>query len=995
MLEWLHRRKESGNVLRTAPGGTGACWGGTCAQRMESAAQEIAQAGGAERVGIWLKDSAIGKLHGELQGRVWEDGLPDTPPEWRRMASEVALPAEVLIRGEVVENSGEEVLRRAIVGPLMELRHYAWVPILGKRGTRGVILLGSRKERGALPVGAAQKRAAELATGAELEELCVQAEVQQADLTLTEVAQWFLLEERPADEILEFLAENCTLAEEEMGLGAEFAVIAQLEEKEAAGGHGDRWKVRAQSGGQKYAGGWNGEARRCWRQAVEEGGVVCRELAHGAKEGGLLRMLVLPLGHGSKVRGVLAAGLAAERCVSAAQLRLALRARFAAETLQHERAEKQQKRRENWQRGLLEHSGEALAVVDGTGRVVEQSCGLRELLASGGQEETGNEFAQRFVEMFRPGEWDRMEEWLKRSRRRDSVPVSELTWELRDGRSVTIRKLEFSSEELLAVQCEATEKEGTAKERERGLGEALEWVEEGILVVGRDGAIQSMNGRLREILGVSEKEGRGLRSAEDLLQAIVKNAANPEAFEAGWRAAEQDGQDLVQEFEWKWPVPQVVQRMTRRVVDEQGKPIGRVEVYRDTTARRLFQERMVQSDKLAALGQRLTGIVHDLSNPLTSILGNAQRLLLRGRAPQADGLVRRIVEDSERAAGILRQLLAISRNGRGEWRTMRVDDLVEKTVELHRSMYAGNLVEFRVEAQGDGAEVHGDFAQLQQALLNLLQNAQQAIEQSGKGGAVGVRTERRGDRVRIEVWDDGPGVPEAIQSRIFDPFFTTKAPGMGTGLGLPIVLSFLKQHGGAVRLATGVRDGACFVMELPTTVPGESREPVRQERRTRRTALVNTVAPRNGSEQVRKQEEGRARVLVLEDEPTVATLIADVLGDEGMKVDIALDSATAVRLVEKREYDLLICDVKMPGMDGAMFYGRLKKQGHPLHQRVLFVTGDVLGPRSQEFLEENHVPHVAKPFRVEELLEAVKAQLGFAGVEMPPEPIAKSGGKRV
>ncbi len=136
----------------------------------------------------------------------------------------------------------------------------------------------------------------------------------------------------------------------------------------------------------------------------------------------------------------------------------------------------------------------------------------------------------------------------------------------------------------------------------------------------------------------------------------------------------------------------------------------------------------------------------------------------------------------------------------------------------------------------------------------------------------------------------------------------------------------------------------------------------------------------SGSENPPLAHEGEAarcaaHVLVVEDEPTVAALIADMLRDEGMQVEILLDSRAALQRAEQISYDLLICDLKMPGMDGQMLFRALSQRQNPLHKRVLFVTGDILAPRSQEFLERNQLPHVAKPFRMEELSRAVHETL--------------------
>jgi two-component system NtrC family sensor kinase len=382
---------------------------------------------------------------------------------------------------------------------------------------------------------------------------------------------------------------------------------------------------------------------------------------------------------------------------------------------------------------------------------------------------------------------------------------------------------------------------------------------------------------------------------------------------------------------------------------------------------------MMQSEKLAAIGQHVTGIVHELSNPLTTILVNAQRLVSQEDDGMRAMLAQNILEESERATAFLRQLLVLSRESLPEWRRVSLNDLVDRTLELQRLAFSGSHLHLIVEKQERLPLIEGDYGQLQQVLMNLLQNAQQAIEYSGTGGTIGVRTRfAGGSRVTLEVWDDGPGIPGVIQARIFDPFFTTKPPGVGTGLGLAIVRGFVRQHGGTLALVSPPHGGARFVVELPVAPAAGTQD-------DEKSAGLAAGEPPPTVENVALESmpAGKmVRILVVEDEPTVASLIADVLRDEGMRVDVLLDGHEAARQAERESYDLAICDLKMPGMDGQSFYLTLVQRQNPLRENVLFVTGDIVAPRAQEFLDRHHLAHVAKPFRMEELSGAVHGMLG-------------------
>jgi CheY-like chemotaxis protein len=191
------------------------------------------------------------------------------------------------------------------------------------------------------------------------------------------------------------------------------------------------------------------------------------------------------------------------------------------------------------------------------------------------------------------------------------------------------------------------------------------------------------------------------------------------------------------------------------------------------------------------------------------------------------------------------------------------------------------------------------------------------------------------------------------------------------------VLSVVREHGGQVSVASPPEGGSVFTVELPVATesfhePGP-RSPDSEEQLvlvSRGSANQRTRAHLIPQRALRSNHRG-ARVLVVEDEPTVARLIADVLEDEGLHVDVLLDGREALERAGREPFELVICDMKMPGLDGQHFYKSLARARNPLQERFLFVTGDVIAQQTQDFLERNSLPHVAKPFRVEELTEKV------------------------
>jgi signal transduction histidine kinase/CheY-like chemotaxis protein len=397
---------------------------------------------------------------------------------------------------------------------------------------------------------------------------------------------------------------------------------------------------------------------------------------------------------------------------------------------------------------------------------------------------------------------------------------------------------------------------------------------------------------------------------------------------------------------------------------------------------RQLEDKLLQTEKMAALGHLVSGIAHELNNPLTAIMGYAQLLLGHGLAPQPLSEAEKVYQQAERARRIVKNLLYFARENKTERTRVDVNEIVERTVALRS--YELKVENIAVESDLDPQlpPTMADPYQLQQILLNLLVNAEHALLEDRGKGRVRIRTrhvERQaanseGARILLEVSDDGPGIPAANVSRIFDPFFTTKPPGVGTGLGLSIVYGIVKQHGGEVTFENQTGSGAKFTVELPVVAVSSE---------------AKTIAP------PRAERTGRVpagRILVVEDEPTVAQLIVDVLAEEGHYAEAALDSQDGLTRLSRHAFDLVICDLRMPRLDGPAFYDALVRAGSPVRDKILFITGDMLARRTVEFLEPNDFPYLAKPFLVEELKIAVNRLLGAGKAR--PEDLPRAGKAR-
>ena len=522
----------------------------------------------------------------------------------------------------------------------------------------------------------------------------------------------------------------------------------------------------------------------------------------------------------------------------------------------------------------------------------------------------------------------------------------------------------------------------TKPHADTGLTEILNvigWLEEGVVVLDASHKVRAINTRFGQMVGLSPEALRAINTADDLAAALSASTAEASSLAERWARADHNPQHLVrEELHLEGPVPRSLERAAHPFLDEKGAFLGRVEIYRDLTAQRVFQSNLLQTGKLAELGQMVTGVAHELSSPLTSILGYAQRLLVRSDSAGGSHEARQIFQEAERASAILRQLLFSARESRPERRRVALNQVVSRTLELQQFNATVKNILIQRDLDPVLPFVHGDAGQLQQVLMNLIANARQAIEEQGRGGTIRIKTARMAEkRVLLEVTDDGPGIPLVIQERIFDPFFTTKPAGVGTGLGLAIVLDIVREHGGKLHLTSNLGLGTTFSVELPATTAVEpSLAPTgAPPTLSRARGLAAAEPPESVHSGVTLGPWAGTRVLVLEDEPIVARLIADVLEDEGLLVDVLLDPREALERAGREEYALAICDMKMPELDGEHFYQALVRAKNPLRDRFLFVTGDVLAAHTRNFLQRNHLPHVAKPFRMEELTEKIRMVL--------------------
>ncbi len=693
-----YTKSKRGSILSTWRAESGrAAW-------VPAAIDALKEFAGVDRVGVWLEPDAQTEDRVNpvvFRGEVWGREDENLPGEWARASVGGLLAEEMLNRGQPVEYQNRDEQPERLVGPLVGLQYAVWVPVNGQKLLRGLILVGTREKHVELPKVQAEFVAAELAVLLELEEQARISNRRQGDLGLWQHIQSSLVTDSDIQVRLQELVESCTEDESRGGVGLIFALIGELQtdlsaEREGAmaGGEG-RLVVRAQSGDAAWAHSVEqGPLESLWVQAVESGRMMCADADRLPLAKDISRIVSIPLQSRGETVGMLMAGLP-KRSDSLEFLdRLEMRATLARQLLEVQHRAVEQRRQELWQQAVLDSSSETVLLIDARGFVRGLSQVAREFLRQRGMLEREFAVKNRFAELFRPLDWEKVHGWVMSSFAKVNEESKEtMQAELRPGTVVELHRVAHSEREFLAVRMEAVEAVPHTRrieDVEAELYQTLEWLEEGVLIVDECGVIRSMNTRCQQMLGLSCKQVVGLRSLEELIAVASQNAVNPEEFAKNWRMLSAKNEvETQEELAMDLPTPQVIERCTRPLVDKQGKNRGRVEVYQEVTARRMFQSRMLQAEKLASLGQRALGIVHELSNPLTTILGNAQQLMLHNSSTKESTELGRILQEAERASNILRQLLHLSRENSPLRRPVHLDELVERTVELQKQSLRG------------------------------------------------------------------------------------------------------------------------------------------------------------------------------------------------------------------------------------------------------------------------------------------------------------------
>ena len=369
-----------------------------------------------------------------------------------------------------------------------------------------------------------------------------------------------------------------------------------------------------------------------------------------------------------------------------------------------------------------------------------------------------------------------------------------------------------------------------------------------------------------------------------------------------------------------------------------------------------LEEKAQINSRLTAVGEMAAGIAHEINNPLTGVIGFSQLLLEKQNVPDEIKEDLKIIADgSQRVADIVKRLLTFARQVKPVRTIANLNELIENTLKLRDYVLKTGNIDVVTIFDPELPWSMVDPGQLQQVFLNLIVNAEQEMKKAHGKGTLTITTEKKENNIHMSFQDDGPGITQENMRHMFQPFFTTKAPGEGTGLGLSLSRSIILEHGGTMTVESESGHGATFIIELPIIQSLPSEADVGTP-----TAKVKPKATKKG------------KILVVDDEPGVRALLEKVLTQSGHSVDTIGDASKALdKLSTGVTYDVILTDVRMPGISGKELYSRIIEKTPEMKNNIIFITGDVMGADIKVFLTQHKLPYLAKPFDIELLKKQI------------------------
>ncbi len=387
------------------------------------------------------------------------------------------------------------------------------------------------------------------------------------------------------------------------------------------------------------------------------------------------------------------------------------------------------------------------------------------------------------------------------------------------------------------------------------------------------------------------------------------------------------------------------------VLDENQNPVKMIGTIQDITERKKLEQQLIHTEKLSSIGTFVSGVAHELNNPLTAILGYAGLL-----QDDYENLPQHIKEDldnikvqSERASEIVNNLLRFTRKKKPEKSSVKINDILENSISLHEYSLKTSGIEIIKDYEDSLPFIYADVNHLQQVFTNIVLNFHYEITKAHGKGIITIKSKKSGSNIVVNLENDGPPVPKKLLSKIFDPFFTTKKVGEGTGLGLYVSYGIIQDHGGNMWAENIGKSGVRFVITLPIYDEGVEKPELKKGEMT--------------------DLQGK-RILFVDDEEILRGWITRVLMKEGIAVQSVSSGEEAVNLIEQSKFDIVISDVKMPGMNGLELGRWLHKNRPDYLKRFILATG-AIEPEIETYRRQYKCRLITKPFKTQKLLEAI------------------------
>ncbi len=493
--------------------------------------------------------------------------------------------------------------------------------------------------------------------------------------------------------------------------------------------------------------------------------------------------------------------------------------------------------------------------------------------------------------------------------------------------------------------------ERAREQRVTMLAEALDRLPDGVSIEQDDGTILYANDAYRELVdGVGSYDLTGLQAllpvdTPDTQRSHIRELL---AGTGGWR-----GRTVRQVGERHIPLEIVARRV------ELDRNLVTILLARDVTEQVEREQQLRRTERLASIGTLVGGVAHELNNPLTAIAGFIELMLAEPRSGEDCETLELMRRETARVGKIVNDLRLLARESQDVKprvvEPVDVNDIIEHVLKIRRYALQTSNIEVQVDLTPQLPPARGVASEIEQVVLNLVVNASQSMEASGRARKLlTIRSARMRTGVAFEVIDNGGGIPERVMERIFDPFFTTKSPGEGTGLGLSLVYSIVSEHEGRISVNSIEGRGAAFTVWLPLAGPEAAAPAIAREQ----GALV-VAHP--------------LRVLVVDDEAAIRLALVRHLRRRGHEVQTAGDGAEALERIAGEPFDVIVSDIRMPGMSGDRLLRVLLERGaEDAVRRLVFMTGDPASESVPHAVHGHDVPVVPKPFTLAEITRAIE-----------------------